>query len=353
MANCEHIAWLQSVDNKESQLRDGGRMKRVLEEMPRPSEQCPSIVFFIGQKAKNTALHELFPFNNVRRGRRDGFANLRLDNATINSDRPIWFADSDPFTRIIPTRGAALCHESNVYSARWAPPSEYSMFDILHARVFFLFTDVICIFADDFDGLENVAKRLVVWASIGSASSLSKVIRPKVVIVTSANSTSPTHNILETEDFRFNLCQKGHRNLMKSFSSISLLYLPGDHLSRLAQHRQLRESIVRDADQMREVRSNNHSLFTALHLHGFCQKAIVHAADTISQPFNFIFATREGNMVLQDFRDHLMTAMKLGTQFKLPYDALSSYIASCMVMDAYPPGMHCEYSIHFALISQH
>jgi len=98
MANCEHIAWLQSVDHKESQLRDGGRMKRVLEEMPRPSEQRPSIVFFIGQKAKNTALYELFPFNNVRRGRGDGFANLRLDNATINSDQPIWFADSDPFT---------------------------------------------------------------------------------------------------------------------------------------------------------------------------------------------------------------------------------------------------------------
>jgi len=66
MTNCEHIAWLQSVDNKESQLHDEDQIKQVLEKMSRSSEQCPSIVFFIGQKAKNTVLYELFPFNNVR-----------------------------------------------------------------------------------------------------------------------------------------------------------------------------------------------------------------------------------------------------------------------------------------------
>ena len=40
-----------------------------------------------------------------------------------------------------------------------------------------------------------------------------------------------------------------------------------------------------------------------------------------------------------------MTVMKLGVQFKLSYDALVSYIALCMMMDAYSSDMHCEHSL--------
>jgi len=126
--------------------------------MLRLSEQCLSIVLFIEQKVKNTVLYKLFSFNNVRWGCCDKFANLQLDNITINSDQSIWFADSDFFTQITLTCNTALCHKSTVYSAQWASLSKYSMFDILHAHVFFLFMNVIYIFADDFNSLENIAK---------------------------------------------------------------------------------------------------------------------------------------------------------------------------------------------------
>ncbi len=132
MASCEHIAWLQTADTKELHFRDGNQMKRVIQEMPNPIAQYPSHIFFIGQKAKNIALRELFPHNNIKRGR----------------------------------------HECKTYPLRWKPSPEYSMFNIVHAQLFFLFTDVICIFADDFDGLEQIVERLVAWAIIGSASNL-------------------------------------------------------------------------------------------------------------------------------------------------------------------------------------
>ena len=66
MAGCEHIAWLQSANTKEFQLRDGCRVRRVVQEMPDSVVQSPSLVFFIGQKAKNIALQQLFPQNNIR-----------------------------------------------------------------------------------------------------------------------------------------------------------------------------------------------------------------------------------------------------------------------------------------------
>jgi len=345
MAGCEHIAWLQSANTKELQLRDGGRIRRVVQEMPDPIAQSPSVVFFIGQKAKNIALRQLFPRNNIRRGRRDGFANLRIDNATLNSDRPIWFADSDPFRGVTPTCGAGTCHESVTYHIRWTHPSQHSIFDILHARLFFLFTDVICIFADDFHGLEGVAERLVAWAAIGSASSLPAFVRPQVVVVTSADGSSPTHNLLESEDFRFNLQQQTHESIADSFSSITLFYLPGDHLSPLAQHRRLRETILDRAEEMRAVRAGSQSLFSAVHLQRFYEQAILHTTETVTQPFSFITMAREGNAVIEDLKDHLVTFISLGAQIKLSYDTLASHLASSLLMDAYPPGMHSELSI--------
>lgn len=341
MPGCEHIAWLQSANTGESQLRDGGRMKRIIQEMPRPVAQYPSIIFFMGQKAKNTALRELFPYNNIKRGRRDGFANLRMDNTTISSDQPIWFADSDPFTRVTPTCGTATCHESSTYPIRWASSLNHSIFDIVHARVFFLFTDVICIFADDFDGLESIAKRLVTWVSIGNASSLSRLVRPRVIIITSADGASPTHDLLETEDFRFFLRQQSHEDIMECFSSISLFYLPGDHLSPLAQHRPLKENILGQAEEMRKIRSSSQNLFSAVHLDSFCQQALLHTAETITQRFSFIHAARE-DTALKGLTEHLINFTELCAQVKLPYDTLASHIASCILMDAYPPGMHRE-----------
>jgi len=340
MASCEHIAWLQTANTKELQFRDGRRMKQVVQEMPNPVAQYPSLIFFIGQKAKNIALRELFPYNNIKRGHRDGFANLRIDNATIQSDQPIWFADSDPLLRSTPTSAAATCHESKTYPVRWKPSPEYSMFDIVHARLLFLFTDVICIFADDFDGLEQIAERLVAWAAIGSASNLPGLTRPRVIVITSADSSSSTHNILETEDFHFNLRQHSDQTILNSFSSITLFYLPGDHLSPLAQHRGLRENILKQAEEMRDIRSSSQNLFSAVHLHHLYEKAILHTTETITQQFSFLLAAQGVNTPLIDWKDHLLTFMELGARIKLPYDALASHIASSLLMNAYPPGMH-------------
>lgn len=342
MANCEHIAWLQTANTKELHFRDGGRMKQVIQEMPNPIAQYPSLIFFVGQKAKNIALRELFPYNNIKRGHRDGFANLRTDNATIHSDQPIWFADSDPLLQSTPGSGAAVCHESKTHPVRWKPSSEHSMFDIVHARLFFLFTDVICIFADDFNGLEGIAERLVAWAAIGSASDLSGLTRPRVIVVTSADSSSPTHNILETEDFLFNLRRHSHQTILSSFSSITLFYLPGDHLSQLAQHRGLRENILKQAEEMRGIRSSSQTLFSAVHLHHLYKKAMLHTTETITQQFNFLLAAHGVNKLSMDLKDHLLTFLELGARFKLPYDALASHIASSLLMDAYPPDMHSE-----------
>jgi len=352
MAGCEHIAWLQSVNIKELQLCNEGRIRRVVQKMPDFITQSPSVVFFIGQKVKNIALWQLFSCNNIRWGQWDGFANLWIDNATLNSDQPIWFANSDPFKRVTPTCGAGTCHESVTYHIRWTHPSQHSIFDILHAHLFFLFTDVICIFADDFHGLEGVAERLIAWAVIGSASSLSAFVWPQIVVITSADGSSSTHNLLESEDFCFNLQQQTHESIADSFSSITLFYLLEDHLSLLTQHCQLRKTILNWAEEMWAVQAGSQSLFSAVHLQQFYKQAILHTTETVTQPFSFITMAQERNIIIEDLKNHLMTFISLDAQIKLSYDTLASHLASSLLMNVYSSDIHSELLIDPSLSFQ-
>lgn len=76
------------------------------------------------------------------------------------------------------------------------------MLDLVYYKLIFLFTDIICIFADNLGGLEAVAIILSTWIDLGAASTLSESVRPRVLIVTTEDTFSATHYILEMESLR-------------------------------------------------------------------------------------------------------------------------------------------------------
>lgn len=158
---CEHLAWLQFSDTRELAVTDTKRMSRLLPDLDDPSTQRPSIAFFVGSKAKDVALRELFPWNNLRRGRRDGIASLRAETLSLHSSNPIFFAESDPLRERIVQPDTAHCHEVSSSTLGWADFKESNeLFDIIHARLFFLFVNVLCIFADDFPDFLDVVNLL-------------------------------------------------------------------------------------------------------------------------------------------------------------------------------------------------
>ena len=332
MHRCDHIALLRIAEDKEVCILDDGRLKRAVQAMTNPSAQYPSLLFFIGRKAKDLALRELFPHNNVRRGRQDRncIANLRLDASSISCTRPILFADSDPLSVIYRNHEIASCHRTTSYPTPWALTSDHSLYDTLHARLFFPFTDVICIFADDFKDLESVRDSLNAWATIGLASDLPKEIRPRVVIVASD----------QMKRLRRNKQPWSTLDMRDSFSTIDSFYLPGGHLSSLARYRRLKDIILKQTDEMRQIRISKHYLFSAVHISTLFSRALQHTVNSVNQPFSFIRASREGNEITEDYSDHLSTFFKLGARCEVPYSSLTSFVASSILMDAYPPNMH-------------
>ncbi|KAA8645059.1 patatin-like phospholipase family protein [Aspergillus tanneri] len=316
MASCEHVVCLRHVENErtgEIILEDTGRLWRVIQELPNPSTQTPQLALFIGTNAKDTALKNIFPQNNISRRGEKGNINLRLQTDSINHDAPLFFADSSPWK-----------------------PSLYTVIDILYARLLFLFSDVICVFADDFSSVQAVLLRLMTWAEIGSAMPILPELRPRLLVVVSEDGP---HDASQYEELQ-NMLQSYTIQLKNTFSAVKIFQLAGTYLSPLARYQRLQLEIRSQTQQMFDIRQRTHMLLSALHFASLFVKAVEQTAQSTSQDFNFITVSRIRNEVGSDYLEHLQTFLELARRHKTPYDSVASFIASSIIMDAYPPRMH-------------
>ncbi|KAL2866173.1 patatin-like phospholipase family protein [Aspergillus lucknowensis] len=340
MAKCDHISWVKFTEEKATpQLVYGSRFAQVIAELPDPSTQLPQVVFCLGRRLKDQALRELCGSNYRGQHRLQRCINLRSDNRTLHSLQPRFFADCDPTREPLPAspESMAICHLEQVHGIDLAKSTD-SLYDLVLARLLFLYVDVLCIFADDMGGLEGVRERLSTWARIGSASSLPNVVRPRVIVVTGEQSQSVTHNILEEGDFLYDLLHVGDLPFYAVFGDVQVCRLPpGEHSSE-ARYLGLHQEVTQQLRNMRSIREQQQVLFSAKHLNSFFELSIQHFSTEPFVPFNYIKAARQWNPLDGAFTSHLISFLETGKH--APYDEMASYIASAILMDAYPNRAH-------------
>lgn len=151
MASSEHLAWLQVIGINDLRLLDPGRMSQLARELKNSANQRPSSLLFVGRQAKDFALRELFPDNNFKKRFCDGVATLRINNANIYSNYSIFFAESSPSQAISLAAEDPCACKTKLYPIEWAKNTTVQhLYNILYARLFCLFADVVCVFADNF-----------------------------------------------------------------------------------------------------------------------------------------------------------------------------------------------------------
>jgi len=342
MNSCDHISWLQISGREETSIHHADRVVKVFNQLAAAQSQYPAMICFLGRKHKMTAMRELFPHNNFKRSHRGGFVNLRLDSATIESDFPLLLLDSDPMLPIRQLIHSPACHHEDVLPTSWPSSWEHSTIDTLYGRLIFLFCDVICLFAEDFDGLPQVACLLQSWLRVRSASSLPGTVRPRVIIVAKEETDSVTHSFLDLEDLRLGLQQEDIVRRSEVFASITLMRLAETQISSLARFRRLKEVILKEADRARAVRLEERVLFSAKHIQCFLHRAVQHTALSVTEPFDFIAKSRLGNELRQDYETHVCVFLNLARRYFLSMATVNRFLASSIIMDAYPPRMHCR-----------
>ena len=340
MNSCNHTAWFYLSGRESHHLHYGTRTARVVHEMINPESQYPSMIFFIGRQSKNAALREMFPNNNMRRGKADGLVNLWLDSSTYDSDTPLLFAEADPLARVPERLGGSMCHTYTTLPLPRPLDKDQDIVQLLYARLVALFSNVVCIFAEDLGGLDGVASFLSHWIKIGEVSTLPPSVRPRVVIALREADIPVTQSVLELEELRMRLQQENEEARAKVFSSISLVHLAGDRMSSLARHRRLMEVLLSEIGSSQIKRKELRLQFSAVHIEAFFTCAIQSLSKSINIPFDFVRSSRLYNEVEDDYRDHIMTFTSLNVENFSSYGSLTSFIASSILMDAYPPRMH-------------
>ncbi|KAF3492114.1 uncharacterized protein GIQ15_01631 [Arthroderma uncinatum] len=256
--------------------------------------------------------------------------NLRVDSRTQSSGHPVLFADCDPHACHLDT--VDLC--PSLRSIPWATARDRDVQDIFLTRLVFLFTDVVCLFAEDLGGMDGVKTLLTAWATFGSASSLAP--RPAVIVVAVSDGASVTQDILEEGEFLADLMQ--HAGVADTFMSINMVYLPPRGVLAGAPYQPLRDEMLKRLDIVRRHRREHRCLFSAVHFSALFEEAMDRRCRSRHLEFDFIGASRRGRETDGRYPRHLATFLSLGAKGDLAMQG--SLIASSMLMDAYPPKAH-------------
>jgi hypothetical protein len=178
---------------------------------------------FIGAQSEGPSLVPTLPTQQHQTSLTAWAGQPSLRQQSLGSDYPLLFSDGDISSRLPSTTldVTSTCHPSKSLPISWSAATKEHIINILYARLLFLFSNVICIFADNVGGLETVQAHLQTWATVGSASSLPKTIRPRVIIVITAESPSVTQDLLEKKDLRFSLSQYSP-DVSQTFHSVRL-----------------------------------------------------------------------------------------------------------------------------------
>ena len=265
MIICKHLEWLQMTSEKKLALINSDCMIRIMRKLTNSVSQQSFILLFIGWKAKNLALQELF-LKQIKKDSHDDIVILQVNNRSLYFNHSVLFVESDSSVMISSIVNNIFCHKIEISSIRWVKVTMmHNIYDILYDWLFCLFVDVLCIFVDDFINFKSVVNRLKAWVVADSKSTLFKQTRSRVVIVkwNDEVSSSSTYNLLEMKDSQFSLQQKILRNF---YSFITVLHLTDEQIFSLARFRRLQELLQRQMNEIHQVQQSNECLYFVIHV---------------------------------------------------------------------------------------
>lgn len=326
--------WLRFVHSTAGNFVQHNR-RLIRDQLISPHTQFPGLTLILGNTRKEAAVRYLFPENRFTSSH--PCIQLRLDNRTIFCDHPLYFADCD--LHLTALEADRRSQDTEDIPIPWAAPTDGRILHILLARSLLLFVDVVCIFADDVGGLEVVQAILTEWAALRrNASSLD--YQPRVLVVAEKEISSGTHQLLDEADFLFELLQ--NPNVSEAFVAPSMLYLPSDTLSGISRYRPLKDELLKALDLSRQQRRQDGYLFSAAHLYSLFDLALQHACQKPLMPFDFVRSGRRDVPQRKNYASHLTRFLKL-TDGREWADR-AAFIASTILVDAYPPGAHRTYT---------
>jgi hypothetical protein len=301
----------------------GDGLNKAISSLNDPHTQCPSTVLLVGRQEKETAQRAMFLGQRLPKSR--GLVQLHAEASTLDNDHPLFIASLNietAYSRFQPPR---RCSKETSHKVEWlseqSPANATLLVDTVISRIILLFTDVVCLFLDDFPTPDDAICLLHRWAE---ACRFIQPWKPRVILVASRGSMDKS--MLSTSVFGDALHVK-----LKSYNTSH----PRSH-----RHRALKALVLQSVEAVQKRKTDCKRLFSAKHLNALFKSALKHIASQVLPEFDIVRATRQGNEVDQQFTHHLETFLGLCVATNASRDFVVRYLASAIILDSLPPGMH-------------
>lgn len=343
-------AWLDLVPETTGwSLVDTGRLERLVEELGHPATQYPSLIWFAGNGNRIKALQALFPHNNITRRGPTGLAQLHISTETADTENPVLFAETDLFN-ICGERKTNISDLSRERIQRYhiAQDGSRSTADTRRhviTNILFAFTHVLCFFVDTPSEMQEVVEMVESPHHKFKIGSRSAPDFTRVIIVLTYSEMPEAHDTMLKELFHF-----PNANIQLQ---VHILDLRNRHiLSSKAAFEPLRRVVL---DQVQSSRTEliEHGLsFSSLQLCTFWNRTIeLKMGSSEDLALNCLKVARESHKMNVVTMEHLESFLSHASHLGCAIEDTHTFVASALLMNAYPPGMHCKYAFSVTMVS--
>lgn len=113
-----------------------------------------------------------------------------------------------------------------------------------------------------------------------------------------------------------------------------------EQLFSLVLFRRFKKLLWREMNEMRQVRQNLDYLYFVEYIARFFRMIVNHIAISTNRSFDFILTNRRDNEIELDFVHYLFKFMRCKNNYQISHDALITFIASNIMLNAYLLKMH-------------
>lgn len=331
-------AWLDLVNEHGAwNVVDTNRLEQLVQGLPNPKCQYPSLLYFSGNSNRMKALRALFPYNNITRKGPAGLIRLHLSTKTAHTQNPIFFAES------------SLCLEQSLGDSKWLKHSmtNHRSFSVASAektlsptrlhqevkRQFVLpWSQILCLFLDSASDIQ--AARILLQQPRQQLTIGGEVIpSPTQIAVVVTNSQQATEAFTQECAQLERLAETGTVTILdlgsRSGLSDNVVFEPLQNLI-------LNQLSIAQAEQVSASRQ-----FSASHLSAFWSTRLQNHEWTLdASPCDLLATARRGFTNIETMGGCLREITRNATSAGYSKEEFEDLVASAFLMEAYPPEMH-------------
>ncbi|KAM7192215.1 hypothetical protein V8F33_008489 [Rhypophila sp. PSN 637] len=300
------------------------------EHLKKLGNRQPKIILAVGSCYKRQCLSDYLAVS---------YSNIKTKAITFHAlaERNMFLVDCElherhelPRIKAEPSFGFYNTHEFKGMLSGITQIAHEIYFDLLAP-----FSSAVLLFVSDLGGIDAVTELLANWAR--RMMIRPSLVRPQVLLLFKdgpALDPKGVHQRISSRLLKFVRIS----DPTKPYSFLDMQKIIRDcfdiRLFKGGSLRRFSQNLSSMTAQAASLRQDLRFDFSAVHLRHILQSAIIHFSSQSSGPFNVYYASRSKNPVSENLGEHI------GHLVRSTKSDCSTMVASALVMDAYPPGMH-------------